>query len=470
MRSQSLPQLDLRPGYNLYYTPSQQTQPFVLTTTPPYLSVEDQTNHDQDTSKVSAGLSLSQLLPTAGTLSLSLEHVMTVYTYGSQQIVSPGPTTSISHPPPQFSQQPKISLKIDQPLFVNGKVIDLEVFPSTIRHAQIAYQKAYLDTRAQVNRTLFQAAQYFLQIVQLRKTIGQREKAIAVSRGNLETLEKNFSLGSVAEASVLDERIALSNQRGGLLELRAALAKTERALAHSLGREGFQAVSFMDKIPTIDFKMSKDEVLERAMSNHPLIQKMSLDSEEKKVVDVLAGRSYASELSLSFSFGPRYPFVNTTTPYMTDFVRSFSDLFTAGSGTDFTVSANLTLHLLDGGKQAADRAVNAASIRIAQDSLLAQKQAIRENVEIELLQKENLEEKIPTLADAMNLAKKRLDTEAILRDLGKSTDLNVDAKRADYDTKINDFWRARADLFLTVIDLYSLAGEDLAQIIQGQSL
>ncbi len=468
VRSQRLPRLDLKPGYSLHYTPSQQTQPFFLTTTPPYVSVEDQTNYDQGISGVSAGLFLSQLLPTAGTLSVSLEHLMTVYTYGSQQIVSPGPTTSVSYPPAQFSQQPKISLTIDQPLFVNGKLIDLGILPATTRQAQIAYQKADLDTRAQINRTLLQAVQYFLQIVQLRKNIEQTQKAIAVSQGNLETLEKYFSLGSVAEAKVLEAKLALSNQQGGLRDLRAGLAKTETALGLSLGRDGLQTASFSDEIPAVAFKMNKDDVLARAMARHPLLRRLSLDSEEKKVAAVLAGRSYASELSLAFSFEPRYPFLSSTAPYMTDFSRSFSDLFAAGAGNDFVVSANFSLNLLDGGKQKADRAVNAASMKIAQDALLAQKQAIRENVQIDFLQKENLEEKIPTLAEAINLARKRLDSEALLRDMEKSTDLNVDSKRAAYDAAINDLWRARADLFLTVLDLCALAGEDLQQVIQGQ--
>lgn len=130
------------------------------------------------------------------------------------------------------------------------------------------------------------------------------------------------------------------------------------------------------------------------------------------------------------------------------------------------MSATLSLQLLDGRKRKAERAGNAASIKIAQDALQARKQAIWENVEIGFLQKANLEEKISTLAEAINLAKKRLDSETILRDLGKSTDLNVDCKRADYDTKVNDLWRARADLFLTVIDLCALTGENLAQIMQ----
>lgn len=465
--SQGELQMDLMPGYKLQYTPMQEIQSFVATGSPPSLSVEDQTNYNQGTSDFSARLSLSQLLPTAGVLSLSLEHVMSVYTSSSQQIVSLGPTTSSLSPSPQFGQKPRISLTLDQPLFVNGKVIDLDLFPATLQKARIGYEKATFDARAQDNRTLFQAVQYFLQIVQLRKAVGQAEKSLAVSQGNLETTEKNFSLGSVAEAKVLDARIALSNQKVELLELRAALSRTERALAHSVGRESFEGVPFAEEIPVLDFTMQKEEALARAMSSHPLVQKTALDTEEQKVSDVLAGRSYASDLSLSFSLSPRYPLVSTTTPYMTDFLGSFSDLFSTGSSADFAFSANLRVRLLDGERQAADKSASAASIRIAQDSLLAQRQAIREDVERGFLQKTNLQEKILMLEEAVTLAGKRLDAESMLRDLGKSTSLGVDARLADYDLKVNELWKARADLFLMIVDLHSLLGDDLAPIIRG---
>jgi outer membrane protein TolC len=218
------------------------------------------------------------------------------------------------------------------------------------------------------------------------------------------------------------------------------------------------------------FTMPHDEALSALMRNHPTIQRTSLAAEQKKLEDIIAGQSLASNLSLSLSYSPRYPFSSSlTTSYSSDFAHSITDLYGADSGTDFTVTAGLTLHLFDGGRQAADHAAREASIRMAQNSLESQKQALRDQLEVDLLQKANLEEKVPMLSDAVDLAKRRLETETNLFRLGKSTQLNVDSRKADYDAKVNDLWRAKADLLLTAIDLQSLVGGDLVSALEGSS-
>jgi outer membrane protein TolC len=466
--AQGLPQVNFTPGYKLQYTPQQELSAYSFTPAPPFISVEDQLNNNQGIHNISAALTVTQLLPTAGNLTLALNQVTSAYTYSSQQLVTAAGTTT-SYPSAQFSQQPALTLKLDQPLFVNGKLIDFGLFPATFRQAQLGYLQADQQKRSQTNQSLYQAAQLYLQIVQLRKNIAQVENSIAVAQGNLETLKKNFALGSVAEADLLDARIGVANQRGALLDMRATLSRAERTLSHSLGLPSLEGVSLREDIPTIDFPMTRDAATAKAMGNHPLIQKMNLDAEAKRISDVLAGQSYASSLSLSFSYSPRYPFTSSTSAYVTDFNRSFSDLYGSGSGTDWSLSANLTVHLFDGGKQQADRAASAAAIKLAQDSVAAQQQSVQDNVDIDLMQKANLEEKISVLVDAADLARMRAQTESSLLGLGKSTELEVQGKQADYEAKRNDLWRARADLFLVVIDLNALAGEDLAHIIQGKA-
>lgn len=463
--AQGMPQINLTPSYDVQYAagPTQGYSTFNN-------SLTQQITNDQATQNVGASLSVSQLLPTAGSLSLSLGHTLTADSYSSVQTyqLPLGPYLS-SYPPTQFSQAPKLSLSLTQPLFVNGKLLDFDLFPATFRQAQLGYLIADQQKRAQVNQTLAQSFQYYLQIVQLRKNIAQTEAAIAVGQGNLANLQKNYALGSVAEADLLDSRISLANQKGGLLDLRATLGKVERALAHSLGLATLEGMDMKEDIPTVDFQMTRDEAIAKAMANHPLIQKASLDAEGKKVAEVLSGQTYASSLSLSFSYWPRYGSGNILSSPLYDFGDSFTNLYGNGAGSNFSLSANLTLHLYDGGKEQADRATNEAAIKMAQDSVLTQQQAIQDSVDIDLLEKANLEEKISVLVDAVELARMRAQTEASLLGLGKSTDLEVQAKQADYEAKRNDLWRARADLFLTVIDLDALAGEDLAHIIPGKA-
>jgi hypothetical protein len=116
--ARALPQIDLSTSYSLGFTPSLETQ--VTIPAPPFsenLSYTDYGTHSLDTK-----LTLSQLLPTAGSLLLTLENAMSVSTIGSQ--VLSGSTT---YPDPRYSQSPRVSLGITQPLFFNGKLIDFDL-------------------------------------------------------------------------------------------------------------------------------------------------------------------------------------------------------------------------------------------------------------------------------------------------------------------------------------------------------
>jgi outer membrane protein TolC len=458
--ARALPQIDLSTSYSLGFTPSVETQSLVLVPIPGEVTT---TNTDYGTHSLDTKLTLSQLLPTAGSLLLTLENAMSVSTIGSQ--VLSGSTT---YPDPRYSQSPRVSLGITQPLFFNGKLIDFDLFPATFRKAQLGYLEQGSADVAQRNAALGQAAQLYLSIVQLRRNIAQTRASADVTRGNLATLQKNYDLGLVAEADLLDAKIGLSRQEQGLLELSSTLAKTERLLAHSIGVDGLADVTLAEDIPDIPFTLDRQQTLDRALASHPVLKQKALSAEEKRVDKVIAGQQFASMLSLSFSWSPRYPFDAANNPYTTtDLGASFSDLFASGSGSNYSFAAGLTIHLFDGGSGTETLAGSAALGAAADQSLLAQRQAVQDQVELDLLQKASLEEKIALLTDAEDLANRRLATERTLLSLGKSTDLEVASKAADAQARADELWRARADLFLTVLDLHSLAGDDLAGIIEG---
>jgi outer membrane protein TolC len=462
--AQVWPQLDFSTNYGLQYTPEQQIQSTM--TSPPY-SVQDITSNDVAGHSAGARISVSQVLPTAGSLSLVLENQMTASTYGSQTTETDTETTT-SYPDPQFTQKPKLSVQLTQPIFVNGKLIDFDLFSATMRKAEIGYQKADLSRQSKTNQTLIQAVQLYLQIVQLRKNMAWTEKTIAVAQGNLDVLQKNYELGAVAESDLLDSKIGLQTQREGLLQLRSTLLKTERALAHSIGMDSLQGVTLGDEVPVLDFPLSSEQAAARAVEAYPLIRQLAIASEESAVDDVLAGQKYASTLTLGFSYSPRYPFTSSP-PYLADFEHSFTDLYTEGSGSDFVFSAGLNIHLFDGGQAVESKAQTAAAMRVARESLAVQKRTVLDQVETDMLEKSALEGKISLLEESVRLAKMRLATEENLRSLGKSTDLSVDSRRADLEAKQNDLWRARADLLLTVLDLASLTGEDISHTLGSAS-
>jgi outer membrane protein TolC len=465
--AQALPQIDFTTNYTLGFTPEQQSQQYSFIGGPPFFLPQSVDVTNQGNHTLGARLSLSQILPTAGTLSFSLGNTMTASTLGSESIG--GVPTS---PSPLYSQKPVVSLGITQPIFFNGKLIDFALFPATIRKAELGYREQNQAERAQRNQTIGQAVLQYFSVVQLRKNVAQTRKSIAVTQGNLDTLQKNYSLGAVAESDLLDAQINLLRQKQGLLELSSGLAKTERLLGHSIGRDDLGGLPLADSIPTLPFRLGSQEIREKALSGHPLLRQKGLALEEKRADEVLGGQRYASSLALSFSFSPRYPYTQSSTlfsssPYTSDFAASFTDLFKPGWGQDYSVSAGLTIHLFDGGQQAQNRAGAQAMSALAEQGLLAQTQSVLDQVELDLSQKASLEEKVALLREAARLAERRLATEQSLLSLGKSTDLAVAERSADAEAKAIDLWRASADHYLTVIDLYSLAGEDLEKIIEG---
>jgi outer membrane protein TolC len=461
--AQALPQIDFTGSYSLGYTPYVESEMAVAT--PTFSETVDLQAYDQATHSVGAKLSLSQLLPTGGSAFLNLENLMTAETLSSLNTIGATGTTT-TYPDPEFAQKPKVTLGITQPIFLNGKILDFELFPAIFRKAQLGYQKADHQRRLQTNQTLTQAIQLFLSIVQLRKNLQQAEKTLAVGQGNQDNLQRNFSLGQVSESDLLDSKIAVSTQKQGILEMRASLARAERSLAHSIGRDSLAGVSLGDAIPALELAESGDQLLRLALDNSPALLQQALAAEEKRVDDVLAGQQYASSLSLAFSYAPRYPFT-ASPPYTADFARSFSDLYGSGSGTDWSFSAELKIHLFDGGQGRETHEGNQALVCVGQNSLISQRQAIQDQLELDLLSRNNLSEKVALLGDAVDLAARKLETEQSLLSLGKSTQLNVDSKRADQEAKLNDLWRAKADLFLVIVDLASLTGKDIGNLIEG---
>ncbi len=460
--AQALPQIDFTSNYSLAYTPLYESESISLGVPPYGFGIDDTKTQDQGNHFLDTKLSLSQLLPTAGNLFFSLENSMTISAVGSQTVNGIAVTTADT----QFSEKPKVSLNLTQPLLLNGKLIDFDLFPATLRKAELGYLEQDAADMAQRNQLVGQAVQSYLAVIQLRRNVAQTQKSIDVTQGNLDVMEKNYSLGLVAEPDLLDARIGLSRQKQALLELSSTLAKTERLLAHAIGRTDVAAVVFSEDIPPLAFGLGREEAVARAFSGHPLLRQKGLTAEERRLDTILAGQQYASTLSLSFSWSPRYPFT-TNTPYMTDFNSSFSDLFKTGAGNDYSLAAGLTIHLYDGGSQREGLAGQAALGAAADQGLVAQRQEVQDQVELDLLEMASLQEKVALLEESARLDERRLSTEQSLLALGKSTELAVESKAADVDAGANELWRARADLYLTILDLHSLTGDDVAKIVQG---
>jgi outer membrane protein TolC len=366
-------------------------------------------------------------------------------------------------PDPDFSQKPTATVSLSQPVLLNGKLIDFGQFPATKRKAELGLEKEQAAGRVAANQAISQAVQLYLSVVQVRQAVAQLERTVELAARRLETLADGVRLGTATETDLLDSRIANGRQRKTLLDLRASLSRTERLLAAAIGRESLTGVELVEEVPAWTRAGDPADLRDAALRTNASILQGSLAVEERGVDNVIAGQRHASTLTLSFSVtGRREAGLSERT-----FGQSFSDLFADGAGVDWTAAAGLKVPLFDGGSAREDRAVSEALAASIQKGLESRRQAVLEDLAAGLERRSILEEQVGLLAEAVDLADRRLATEQSLLGQGRSTDDDVEARRLDVAAKRNDLWQAGADLLLANLDIASLAGDGLAGIVKG---
>jgi outer membrane protein TolC len=452
------PQVTATTNYSLDYNPDVTSQ--VPQTTPPFVSTQETQN--QGTHLATARLSLSQLLPTAGTAALSVEDTMAVQTSTGVK-TGTGDFASVD---PAFSQAPKATLSVSQPILFNGKLLDMSLFPATLRKAQLGYLRSREDSRDLMNRSLAAATQSLFGVLALRASAGNGTRALELAQKRLEQARHNLELGLVSELDIWETEVAVGTQREGLLDLQYNLAKAEKQLAQSLGRDSLDGITLDERVPTLALALPRDEIVRQATARHPGIQADTLDLEGARLDRTIAGQQDATTVSLSFAFQPKYPATRTDTT----FAGSFTDLGKDNASVDWTFGVGVSVPIYRGGRRAADAQSADARERMAADTLLLAKQQVSGDVDASLLTRSNLEAKVKLLASNADLLARRVEIERGLLALGKSTDLDVEAREIDLESKRAELWKAKADLFVSIINLYALAGEDLQRIIEGTTL
>jgi outer membrane protein TolC len=447
----AFPQIELSSGYSLHYKPE-------ASIPNPVGAGADISVTDFGSSSLSTSLTLSQLLPTAGTLNLQLSHALDALAYetaGSAEV--------------EYSQAPQLTLSLTQPLFFNSKIIDLAIFPATIRRGTIEYVSAQKGDRILRNEAVLTSLDLFFQATGLRRRIGLLERGLELQAESVTRLDRNNQLGLASEVDVWEARIVLGEQQEQLLDARHALERAEAILRISLGMETGTPIEGDETIPelgAIEARVSAlaerpSELAETALSANPHIEREQLAVEQARLDRILDGINQAATMTASFSLFPTYPAVRTDRSLS----ASFSDLFSEDSEINYRISVGLRLPLYNGGKRTYERAVGLAAERIAAENLALSKATIRQELSALLLRKKNLEEKIVLLDDNVRLKRRRLEIERSRVDLGESTDFELSRVGLEVKAKENELWEARKDLFLCHLEMLSRMGQKLEELL-----
>jgi outer membrane protein len=397
---------------------------------------------------VSLGLSLSQALPTAGIASLSLANTMSLTNYPD-----PDPDT--------ITQNPSATFVLTQPIWINKKLFDLRQLSAARRVSEINWRKAEdgsLETR---NGNIYAAFSLYTQVIGLSRNIAYLEKSLVLADQNLRQVRINLDAGRASETDLLELEILIGLQREALLESRYALLQVEQGLANALGLEmGLSSYEYIDTFQAPALPPDSAVLVAEARNNNPVVRQDRLSVEQAEAQGVLSGRTDAPNLSLALTLLPQY---EGTTP--TELGDSFSSFFSEGTELDWSLSIGLEVPLYNGGKAAYREQVNAASERIARETLGASLRDVENTYQSLVLRHSIIQDRIELLEKNIELKTRTATDEERKLEVGLGTPLRVESARLELLQVENELWQAQADLFLNSLDLLNLSGRSLQEVL-----
>ncbi|HUV07632.1 MAG TPA: TolC family protein, partial [Spirochaetia bacterium] len=197
--------------------------------------------------------------------------------------------------------------------------------------------------------------------------------------------------------------------------------------------------------------------------NNPAIRQTELAAEDARLNRIIDGANDASTLTLSFTVSPRYPYSRPGSK----FLESFTDFADEMAGYDLGIKSELKVPLYNGAKWKHRVAADRATELSLQQEAAYQKSNLLQALRMLLLRRENLQERILLLEDNIKLKKKQAEVGRALVEVGQIAELDVIEIEIEYFVKENELEKAKMDLYLTTLDILSLMGRDLGEVIVG---
>lgn len=428
------PQIDFSGGYGLDFSSHHKSGD---------TNIDNYTNNS-----ISTSLSLSQLIPTFGTLSLTLDNTMS--------ITGMDRADSLAVDEPSFSQNPSITLAWEQPVFINGSFIDMDLYKSIFNKNRIGLLTAIQDNRIAVNTAVYDALNTASSIITLRNSIELKEETIGLIEKHLTTMEQNLELGLVPETDVWELKIELGSEKELLLNLRYSLIQALTNFSHILDID--PDVLFIDSF--FDSEINTAKIPPENIQNNPELQKLWLSAEDARLTEIINGNNYSPTLTTSFQLSPTYP-ESRMDNLPSDFSSSFSDFFDENGGTDFLLTIELDVPIYNGRKKTYTENEDSALLNIAEQKLKLKAETLFIEFQTLHIKQNNFEEKILLLKDNIELIENRVEIMKKMLSLGEITELELIEVEIDLLEKTNELKEAQSELFITGLDLLKVAGMDL---------
>lgn len=397
---------------------------------------------------LSAGIKLSQLLPTGGTAALSIEDSLSL----SRTDINDSWAVS---------QEPGLSINIIQPVFSNGRFIDFSSQENSRRNSQIGYEKSRMDNLVTKNNVLIAVLSSVHRTNILRQSRFIMEKGIKLANLRVEMAREDRKRGRISSSDLLAIELDVGRQQEALFDIKYQLVQAEMDIERFLGIDNASNYKFDLNLNTI--KNSASIETNTNPDSNPDVLKAKLNVEQKEITLSLNKLADAPVLSFSLQTGPRYPNNRTDT---SDPVSSLTDLFSKDAGINVSLGVAFNMDIWDGGVSKSSRESDLISLNISRQNLEESSRQANENRKVLLGKLKLLEDKIELLKSNIEYDKQLLQREIDLQERGSSTNVDVETVRLELLGKERDLQNIYGERYLTFLQVSALDGKSIEEVIK----
>ncbi|MFB6263302.1 MAG: TolC family protein [Bradymonadaceae bacterium] len=162
---------------------------------------------------------------------------------------------------------------------------------------------AELERRAEIERTLFETAVAYDDVVRQRELLDTYRQTVELSRERLEVARSKLEAGTGSKVDVNLARVELYRDRSAVAEQKVALTEAKTELNRTMGRRAdrrFRVESDIEVGSELDY----DEALERAEQNNPALRaaRRRVSATRERVDEAKAQRWPDIRLSLGYTY------------------------------------------------------------------------------------------------------------------------------------------------------------------------
>ncbi|MBN1646525.1 MAG: TolC family protein [Spirochaetales bacterium] len=403
---------------------------------------------------INAGVNIHQLLPTGGTLSLSAGNMMQ---FGQLDF-----NDEINN---YTWQYPQIGAGLSQPLFVNNRIIDFDLYRQRFRTIQKSIVMQESKHKLDCNTAVFDATSVFFREIMLRKQIAQLEQFIALNEKQVSADRLFFEQGRMSYSDLRESELELETLKKNLVEAEYARLVNYHTLLLKLERDSDTELNCSnDDFPDL-ITINEQELLDILMSDNCSVHISEYMLEARKNDAIQNGLKSASFLNIDFYLKPRYEYGNLPE----NFGDSVDDHFDDEAGIDWRLGMSISIPLDELSKGRNRKKVDAEKIRQAEMDLRKTRQEVINNFVQLFENRKFLTRRISLVIGNIGIEEKRLaETEQLLA-LEMVTPLDLDGVRIELLKKKNELWEIRSLMFLNDLTILSLCGNDIGMILKGET-